>query len=67
MMDDTLIIVSLEPMEAVTRINRKSLRALSSTGPDLVPARILKRSASQLAKPMQSLLQRMIETDSFLA
>ena len=37
----------------------------SSTGPDLVPAHILKRCARQLAKPMQSLLQRMIETASW--
>ena len=28
MMDDTLIIVSLEPMRMVTKHNRKSLRAL---------------------------------------
>ena len=39
----------------------------SSTGPDLVPvlARILKRCAGQLAKPIQFLLQRMLETASW--
>ena len=37
----------------------------SSTGPDFLPSRILKRCAKQLAKLMQSLLQRM--TESFLA
>ena len=34
----------------------------SSTGPNLLPGRILKRCAEQLAKPIQSLLQRMIGT-----
>ena len=38
------------------------LRDDCSTGPDLLPARILKRCAEQLAKPLQSLLQRMLET-----
>ena len=37
----------------------------SSTGPDLVSARILKRCAGQLAKPIQSLHQRMLETASW--
>ena len=37
----------------------------SSTGPDLVPARILKRYEEQLAKPMHSLLQRMMELASW--
>ena len=31
-MDDTLIIVSLEPMRMVTTLNRKSLRALEKAG-----------------------------------
>ena len=39
-----------------------SLRDDSSTGPDLLPARILKRCAEQPAKPLRSLLQRMLET-----
>ena len=42
-----------------------SLRDDSSTGPDLLPARILKRCAEQLAKPFQSLVQRMLETKSW--
>ena len=42
-----------------------SLRDDSSTGPDLLPARILKRCAEQLAKHLQSLLQRMLETKSW--
>ena len=37
----------------------------SSTSPDLVPTRFLKRCAKQLAKPLQSLLQRMTETASW--
>ena len=37
----------------------------SSTGPDFVPARILKRCAEQVAKPIKSLLQRMIEKASW--
>ena len=41
------------------------LRDDSSTGPDLLPARILKRCAEQLAKPLQFLLQRMLETKSW--
>ena len=41
------------------------LRDDSSTGLDLLPARILKRCAEQLAKPPQSLLQRMSETKSW--
>ena len=43
------------------------LRDDSSTGIDLLPARILKRCAEQLAKPLQSLLQRMSETKSWLS
>ena len=41
------------------------LRDDSSTGLDLLPDRILKRRAEQLAKPLQSLLQRMLETKSW--
>ena len=41
------------------------LRDDSSIGPDLLPARILKRCAEQLAKHLQSLLQRMLETKSW--
>ena len=41
------------------------LRDDSSTGPDLLPARILKRCAEQLAKSLRSLLQRMLETKSW--
>ena len=41
------------------------LRVDSSTGPDLLPARILKRCAEQLTKPLQSLMQRMLETKSW--
>ena len=42
-----------------------SLRDDSSTGPDLLPARILKRCAEQLAKPLQSLLQLISVTKSW--
>ena len=31
-MDDTLTILSLEPMRMVTKLNRKSLRALGKSG-----------------------------------
>ena len=43
-----------------------SLRDDSSTGPVFLPARILKRCAEQLAKPLQSLVQRMLDTKSWL-
>ena len=36
MMDDTLTILSLEPMRMVTKLNRKSLRALERSGPGVV-------------------------------
>ena len=36
-MDDTLTILSLEPMKMVTKLNRKSLRALEKSGHDNVP------------------------------
>ena len=42
-----------------------SLHDDSSTGPDFLPARILKRCAEQLVKHLQSLLQRMLETKSW--
>ena len=39
-MDDTLTILSLEPMRMVTKLNRKSLRALEKSGHHNVPKRI---------------------------
>ena len=45
--------------------NALSLRDDGSTGPDLLPARILKRCAEQQAKPLQFLLQRMLQTKSW--
>ena len=42
-----------------------SFRDDRSTSPDLLPAPIFKRCAEQLAKPLQSLVQRMLETKSW--
>ena len=39
MMDNTLIIVSLEPMRMVTKLKRKSLRPLEKSGHHNVPGR----------------------------
>ena len=62
--------VSQQPITTTPPVLRRkcvvsSLRDDSSTGPDLLPARILKRCAEQLGKPLQSLLQRMLETQSW--
>ena len=54
----SVVCASVEQFMAVLA----GLRDDSSTGPDLLPARILKRCAEQPAKPLQSLLQRMLET-----
>ena len=39
-----------------------ALRADSSTGPDLLPTRLLQRCSSQLAKPLCLLGRRILET-----
>ena len=44
-----------------------SFRDDSSTGPDLLPARILERCAEQLAKPLQSLVQLLLDQTSLRA
>ena len=50
------------PSEKQCRDTLANLSEESSTGPDLVPARILKGCAEQLAKPPQILLLRLLET-----
>ena len=50
------------PSEKQCRNALAHLSDESSTGPDLVPARILKSCAEQLAKPLQILLLRLLET-----
>ena len=42
MMDDTLMIISFEPMRMVTRLNRKSLRASEKSEHHNVPEKIRK-------------------------
>ena len=50
------------PSEKQCQDTLANLSDESSTGPDLVPAHILKSCAEQLAKPLQILLLRLLET-----
>ena len=50
------------PSEKHCRDTLANLSWESSTGPDLVPARILKRCLEQLARPFQVLLLHLLET-----
>ena len=51
-----------EPDEKLVFAKLRGLDESSATGPDLVPSRVLKLMASQLAKPILALVRRIVQT-----
>lgn len=50
-----------EPKEEDAAATLKALNGRSATGPDLVPTRVLKECAAELAKPLETLARRVLE------